>query len=157
MLRQIGYVYQSVAERNDEQWMKNYLQCKEFFDKNGHFPEKTDDIRLRNWVNRWWKKTAEQQPDKAEMLSQLGFRYKSNIEVADERWYANYTLAKDFFDKHGRFPLYKEDTKIHSWARMWWKNSYLKNPVANEEKAQKLRNIGYKSHKPEDDEQNIQT
>lgn len=152
MLQLVGYTYKTVEQRGDEQWLKNYEECKAFFDQHGRFPEKADNIRLRNWVNRWWKKTAEGQPEKAKMLAAIGFSYRSAEDFSSERWMKNYLQCKEFFEKNGRFPTYKDVPRLNGWVRMWWKNTYLKNPVANKEKAEMLMAIGFNPNKSEDDE-----
>lgn len=153
LLELVGYTYKTVEQLNEEQWMKNYLQCKVFFDEYGRFPEKTDNARLRNWVTRWWKKSADEQQDKAKMLAALGFAYKSMNDLATEKWMKNYEECKVFFEEHGHFPTYKQNAKLNSWARMWWKSTYLKNPSLHQAKADMLINIAFNPPKKEDNEQ----
>ena len=59
--------------------MKNYLQCKAFFEVHGHFPKQKENKRLYGWAYQWWKnvylKNPELYQDKADMLISIGFKY----------------------------------------------------------------------------------
>ena len=71
-----------MKQLHDEQWMKNYLQCKSFFERHGHFPKETEDKRLRSWAKSWWTRSYLKNPqlhqEKADMLTAIGFEYKGN-------------------------------------------------------------------------------
>lgn len=80
--------------------------------------------------------------DLVERLFCCGFDVKA-IEI---NWTSNYSKAKNFFDKKGRFPNYKDDAKLAAWAYNWYEKNYLLNPDANNEKATLLHDIGFEYH-----------
>ena len=86
-------------------------------------------------------------------MAALGFTYKSMNDLATEKWMKNYEECRAFFENHGHFPTYKENAKLSGWARMWWKNTYLKNSSLHQEKADMLLKIGFNPPKQEDNEQ----
>lgn len=51
--------------------------------------------------------------------------------------------AKVFFNEHGHFPTQKDSCRLNSWARYWWKNTYLKNGKLHQNKADMLLAIGF--------------
>ena len=79
MLTSLGFIYQSADELNDIKWMKNYEECKVFFDEYGHFPKYSENKRLYRWARKWWKESFFKNPkkhqDKADMLTAIGFVY----------------------------------------------------------------------------------
>lgn len=74
MLAEIGYVYQTAEEWNEKYWNRNYRECKTFFEEHNRFPSLTDNRRLFTWAGRWWQKSAAGQPDKADLLKEIGFK-----------------------------------------------------------------------------------
>lgn len=150
MLRELGFVYQNSVEKNEGQWMQNYIEAKAFFEEHGQFPTSSQQHKLYDWAKNWWRMNYLQNPEihqeKADMLKAIGFvpkEPKSINQLHDEQWYRNYNEAKAFFKEHGHFPTSKEDKKVYQWAKQWWFLSYLKNPEIHQEKADMLNGIGY--------------
>lgn len=77
------------------------------------------------------------------MLAAIGFVCKSSRDRNDERWMKNWEEAWSFYEENGHFPRSKENDRLYQWSMAWWTRTYLKNPEANEEKAQMLRDIGF--------------
>ena len=79
MLKAIGFEYQTSKERNDSLWMKNYNECRAFVDKYGHFPTQKENKKLNVWAMTWWKRTylknTGKHQKKADMLTDIGFKY----------------------------------------------------------------------------------
>lgn len=144
MLRAIGYCYQSVEEHSDMLWYECYDKAKAFFQSNGRFPKKGEGGSLRNWATRWWRKSAADNPDKAYLLTSIGFTYQSVDEINEQKWTANYGAVLSFFRQHGHFPTRAEDMKLRLWADGWWRGTYLKNPQLHEKKAQLLKDAGFR-------------
>ena len=144
MLMSIGFEYQSIDDRYDELWMKNYTEAKAFFEEYGHFPVHSESKRLSSWAKQWWIETGpDKSPEKAKMLSSIGFKYLNKNEYNENRWIKNYEKCKLFFEEHGRFPLKKENERLYAWAGSWWRNRYLKNPSVLQPKADMLKAIGF--------------
>lgn len=150
MLRELGFVYQNSVEKNQNQWMQNYIKAKAFFDEHGHFPTNSQQRKLCDWAKNWWRinylKNPEINKEKAEMLTAIGFvpkEAKSMNQLHDEQWYRNYNEARMFYEEHGHFPAVKEDNKLYQWAKQWWILSYLKNPEKYQKKADMLNEVGY--------------
>ena len=147
MLIAIGFDFQSANDRNEKLWMKNYDECKTFFEENEHFPKRTENKKLNNWARHWWRVTYLKNPEinqeKARMLEAIGFICQNVDEKNNERWMKNYEEAKAFYDEQGHFPRSNENKCLYQWSIAWWTRSYLKNPEENEEKAQMLRDIGF--------------
>ena len=143
LLAEIGYTYQTVENYSEKLWHECYSKAKTFYDKNGRFPKKGEAGSLRNWATRWWRKSASDCPDKALLLMEIGFSYKSVSDVYENKWIFHYQGAKAFFDKNGHFPNYKENTVLYIWAHNWWKQNYLILLEKNMEKAQLLQSIGF--------------
>ena len=144
----IGFVYQSVDDRNHKLFMKNYAEAKTFFDEYGHFPTVKENKRLNGWARYWWRnvylKNPELYQEKADMLTAIGFVYQLVDERNGKLWMKNYAEAQVFFEEHGHFPKQKENKKLYGWAYQWWKNTYLKNPELYQDKADMLISIGFK-------------
>ena len=128
-------------------WDKNYAEAKAFFEEHGHFPTQKENKILNRWAMQWWRnsylKNSELHQKKADMVTGIGFIYNSRCDINEKYWIEKYIKAKAFYDEHGHFPKSSENKRIADWAGGWWKNTYLKNPRANEEKANKLMDIGY--------------
>ena len=129
-------------------WDKNYAEAKAFYEEHGHFPTYKVNKRIVNWGGAWWRNNYLKNPvlhqEKAEMLTAIGFEYRAIDEINDRLFMKNYEEAKDFFEEYGHFPDYKENKKLYSWVRAWWINTYLKNPVLHQEKAEMLTYIKFK-------------
>lgn len=57
-------------------------------------------------------------------------------------WQRNYAEAKAFFDEHGHFPTYKENSKLRQWAN----KIYKEMTRSGHNKKEQLRAIGYEPH-----------
>ena len=147
MLTTIGYTYQTVNEMNDKVWMKCYAEAKAFYEEHGHFPASKENRKLYHWAINWWKNTYLKNPEayqgKADMLIAIGYTYQTFDEMNDKVWMKFYTEVKTFYEEHRHFPTSKENKRLYTWALVWWKNTYLKNPEAYQEKADMLTAIGY--------------
>jgi len=139
--------YMTQQQRNDNVWMKNYQEAKSFFDKTGHFPTHVENKFLYSWAKQWWVlsylKNPQKNQAKADMLTSIGYAYRSATKRNEDVWMTNYLEAKAFFDKHGHFPTFSEIEKSKKWARQWWNNIYLKNPAEHQQKAEMLLSIGF--------------
>ena len=128
-------------------WNNNYAQAKAFFEENGHFPSYKEDMKLYHWAIYWmnnvYPKNPEENEEKAQMLRDIGYIYRTAKDRNESLWIDNYQEAMESCEQYGHFPSYKENPKIYCWVFAWWKRSYLKNPEANEEKAKMLREIGF--------------
>ena len=82
LLRQIGFEYCSKDGVLDRTFKRLYSEAAAFYEKNGRFPKKTDNLSLRKGAVRWWTqyylKNPERYREKAEMLTAIGFEYKGN-------------------------------------------------------------------------------
>ena len=147
MLIAVGFVYQSMDDRNEKLWMKNYEEAEAFYEEHGHFPTIKNIKRINKWAYKWWKdtylKNPEKNQEKADMLIAIGFVYQSKEEQHGNAWVKNYEEAKEFFEKNEQFPASIEGMRLYAWARSWWKRTYLKNPEKNQEKADMLIAIGF--------------
>ncbi len=147
MLTTIGFKYRNNREKIDELWLKNFEECRDWYEKMNYFPTKSENKKLNMWVYHWWKysylKNPELHQEKADRLMAIGFVYRSAKDRTDELWMKNYKEAKDFYDKNGHFPIWKERKSLNSWAVKWWRENYLKNPVLQQEKAGMLKTIGF--------------
>ena len=72
MLQNIGY------EMPDpwKEWDKNYAEAKEHFKQTGHFPTKSENKRIRGWANNWVKKSSSKDPERLQMLYDIGYPKK---------------------------------------------------------------------------------
>ena len=147
MLIAIGFIFRVRDVRNDELWMKIFEECKAFFEEHGDFPTQKENVRLCSWAWNWWKRTylknTELHQEKADMLTAIGYEYKTVDEINDGKWLECYKEAKAFFEEHGHFPTKKENVRLYRWAWRWWKDTYLKNPGLHQEKLDMLKNIGF--------------
>lgn len=66
-LREIGF------SRKRQYWDSRYLQAKELFEKNGHFPSTHENRELRSWFIQWRSAHGSKYPDKMKMLQEIGF------------------------------------------------------------------------------------
>ena len=147
MLIAIGFVYQLIDDRNEKLWMKNYKEAKAFYVEHGRFPTHKENKKLYSWARQWWVNTYPKNPriyqEKADMLTAIGFEYRTAEVAIDKLFVKNYQEAKAFFEEHGHFPTKKENSKLNGWARNWWRNNYLMNPELHQEKADNLTAIGF--------------
>lgn len=128
---------------NEEHWMSRYREVVSYVERNGNFPRQKDNTRLYQWAAHWWRNTYLQNPgqnnDKAQMLMDIGFKYRSGKELHDNMWMKNFNEAKAFYDEHGHFPTMRENKRLRSWVRVWWNSSADKHP----DKVALLKTIGY--------------
>lgn len=146
LLTSIGF---SMACRDNAEviWSRNYDMCRDYFNLHGRFPQKTKELKLYRWATNWWRATYLKNPrlhqDKADKLTSIGFAYRTAEQQNDEKWMANFSAAKAFFDEHDRFPKDKDNKRLNLWAYKWWNNIYLKNPAEHQQKAEMLLSIGF--------------
>lgn len=128
---------------NEERWMSNYSEALQYYKDTGGFPLQKDNLKLHQWASYWWRnvylKNPELHQNKADMLTDIGFDYKSGSERCDLIWMKNYEEAKAFFDENGHFPTIRENKRIRSWVRTWWNTSADRHP----DKVKLLQSIGY--------------
>lgn len=67
LLYEIGF-------ENTRSWDDNYRRAKVLFEKNGHFPTKSENFNLWSWAIRWKRKYEHQDPKRMKMLRDIGFR-----------------------------------------------------------------------------------
>lgn len=128
-------------------WMELYLQAKEFYDAHGYFPSRKDDHQVYIWARWWWKHGGpEKYPEKADMLTAIGFQIISKEKAAELNWWNRYLQLKQFYDEHGHFPSWKEMKQLHRWATNWSSAHGSQEP----EKMKLLEDIGYKYMKADD-------
>ena len=75
-LREIGFPRNELEEK----WTENYLEAKELFEQNGHFPRYCENERLWRWAKTWCINSSSNNPEKLKMLEEIGFdgsKYKS--------------------------------------------------------------------------------
>ena len=142
MLNAIGFTYQAVMDR----FMEKYQKAKKFYEEHGRFPTSKDDRLIYHWAFSWWRRVylenQGQHQKKAEMLTDIGFEYRTVDELNDNLWMKNYEEAKAFFEEHGHFPTCKEKNNLCAWAGNWWRKYCLK-PELYKEKADMLTSIGF--------------
>lgn len=131
----------------DEFWQNYYGAAKAFFARHGRFPRYSDDRRLRQWAVEWWGRCAENHPDKARLLTDIGFEYKSLQHRLDEGWSTCYSQAKSFYEENGRFPTADDNDAIYRWAHRWWQKCYLREPAKYQSKADSLMDLGFNPEK----------
>ena len=134
MLRKIGF------NNRTDNWWKKYYKAKEFYEKNGHFPDLKEDKALYNWARAWWLNGGpKREPDKAKLLINIGFEYSSILNRKEKRnidWWDKYNQAELKYKKTNTFPK-----EYKSWAASWLcKNK--KHPEY-ELRLNKLKDIGY--------------
>ena len=134
MLRKIGF------NNRTDNWWKKYYKAKEFYEKNGHFPDLKEDKTLYNWARAWWLNGGpKREPDKAKLLINIGFEYSSILNRKEKRnidWWDKYNQAELKYKKTNTFPK-----EYKSWAASWLcKNK--KHPEY-ELRLNKLKDIGY--------------
>lgn len=143
MLLDIGFE----IKLDNDKWMNNFEEAKAFFEEHGHFPSAKEKVKLYNWAKQWWVLSYLNNPEtnqrKADMLASIGYAYRSAQKRNDDIWMRNYNEAKDFYDKHGRFPTHGDIEGVKKWARQWWSKVYLKAPEQYREKADMLLAIGF--------------
>jgi len=147
MLTAIGFMCQSMDDFFDKKWMVNYEEAKVFFEEYGHFPTEKENFKIHRWGVKWWVRVfltdRKKNQEKADMLTVIGFVYKSKEDRYNKIWWKNYEEAKTFFEVHGHFPTAKENKRMYGWTRQWWTRVYLKNPEMHKEKADMLTAIGF--------------
>lgn len=121
-------------------WDARYNDAKRFFDQHGHFPDYTEDRKLRSWANNWVAQHSGEDPGRFQMLQAIGY-----AESKWKRWDRNYQAAKEHYVKTGHFPTHLENRKVYAWARQWEKNASHTYP----ERLEMLKAIGYGSHPTE--------
>ena len=143
MLTNIGFNICSKEETAERNWQDRYNQLKAFYDEHGHFPSLTENKNLHTWATSWCVRHGGQNPEKVQLLADIGYVYQTAEQHNNKVWMKNYEEAKAFFEEHGRFPAYSENRKIQAWACQWWRNAYLMNPEKNAIKASMLETIGF--------------
>ena len=69
MLSAIGFSVSS----EDKVWEDNYRMALQHYEKTGHFPTSQENVRVYMWARGWMIRHAEQCPEQAEKLRQIGF------------------------------------------------------------------------------------
>ena len=139
---------------NNSDWFNNYSMAKEFFDTHGHFPTHKENHKIYQWVIQWWSRTyltnPQQHQDRAQMLVDIGYEYKSGMVANNKKWEGYFAKAKQYYEQYGMFPK----TSLHAWAVRWWREQYLNNPQKYQDWAERLLSIGfqYKSKQDMDNE-----
>ena len=105
-------------------WNNNYAEAKAFYDEHGHFPTHKENRKIRQWANVWWHKYSEQNPDKLQMLFNIGFQAPDKWTL----WNKNYELAKAFYKKNGRGLKNSDDSKLYRYFRVWAGNCGKDHP-----------------------------
>ena len=54
-------------------WDKHYATAARFFEKNGRFPNHKDNAVVAEWARIWVSKHGNEEPDKLEMLREIGY------------------------------------------------------------------------------------
>ena len=97
----IGMQRESVIRRN---WMQNYEAAKRFYEENGHLMVRAgyiteDGVKLGTWI------TGQRENYKAGRLTDEQIALLEKIQMHWNRfevsWDSYYSLAKDYFSKHG--------------------------------------------------------
>ena len=147
LLLSIGFELRVIDKYNDVRWMAKYEEAKAFVEEHGHFPSSHECKKVYFWALAWWRccflKKPEANEEKARMLRELGYVYRTSQERIDKDFMANYVLAKAFFEEHGHFPSKSEFEKINKWAKQWWLETYSRNKDKYQDKAELLLAIGF--------------
>ena len=69
-LAAIGF---KAAKTGETVWDKNYATASAFFRKHKRFPSRTDNVIVAEWARVWVSKYAEQDPEKMQMLREIGY------------------------------------------------------------------------------------
>ena len=56
-----------------ELWYRNFNKARTFHAKHGRFPSRADNIYLAEWARQWYQSHAQDNPDKAQMLIDIGY------------------------------------------------------------------------------------
>lgn len=52
---------------------RNFDRARAFYDRHGRFPTRADDLVLAEWARRWYRSHAQDCPDRAVLLTSIGF------------------------------------------------------------------------------------
>lgn len=69
-LAAIGF---KTAKAGNSLWDKNYRMAAAFFTKHGRFPNRNDNVVLAEWARVWVSKHGVEEPEKMEMLREIGY------------------------------------------------------------------------------------
>ena len=69
-LAAIGF---KTAKKGNTIWDKNYRTAASFFTKYGRFPNRNDNVVLAEWARVWVSKHGTEEPEKMEMLREIGY------------------------------------------------------------------------------------
>lgn len=127
------------SKRKRMSWKESYMKAKRFYNRHGHFPTYKENPRIHVWAMQWWRLSGKQKPEKAKLLTDIGFEPKRRVLSAENAWYSKYRLLKTFYDEHGHFPSCTENKTLHTWASNWSAAHGEKEP----EKRRLLAEIGY--------------
>lgn len=112
-------------------WDKRYQIAKDYYDKNGKFPQGKE----WTWLRSYFAQSVQKYPDEERLSMLMGIGWFPGNSI----WEANYRKAKLFYEQHGRFPERKDDRNLWQYF-VYWKNTTGKNFP---ELMQKLKDIGW--------------
>lgn len=116
-------------------WQNNYAEAKAFYEQNKRFPNPKENRRIRQWANVWYRKYAEDNPEKLQLLLDIGFQIPDRWML----WNKNYEIACDFLKKNGRPMKYADNNKVFRYFRVWVGNSGKYHP----DRIDLLKKIGF--------------
>ena len=130
LLLQVGW-----TPRKTTSWEEGYRKCKEFYDKNGHFPrgikKNKEEYKLSHWARGWIRDNKNKYPERVQALKDIGYGQSTPRDLC-------YAEAKQMYEKNGHFPTKQESKRLYQWAICVWSN-----PSTTEDMRDKLRAIGY--------------
>ncbi|KAL7441549.1 hypothetical protein ACHAXM_008119 [Skeletonema potamos] len=148
-------------------WNAYYFQLKAFYDREGHcnFKRSVSDSDVENmtdeqakeirtlswwtWRQRKYKRRGELEQHKVLLLNKLGFVWDPHAGPGPGKWLKNYTLLKEFKEKHGHVKVPTkggEYDKLGSWMKTQitqYRNAKEgKLPALSEERIKLLDEVG---------------
>ena len=137
--------YKEYLLSRDEIWDNNFIELKEFIDKNKKRPIKESKILTEKQIGSWLSNQLKNYKNKIEgmkdesrhnLWTQFQNEYKQYFISADEIWNNNFIELKNFIDAHKRRPSESSkeltEKKIGSWLsnqlnKYKNKTSYMKD------------------------------
>ena len=132
----------------DTMWEEKFELLKEFKEKYGRYPTRSDDIKYpeNNNLGKWLifqrvrYKDGKLLNDRKEKLESLGVVLTDALE---NQWEEKFELLKEYKEKHGKFPKYTEKYKNINFGK-WldFQRARYKDGKLLKDRQEKLESIG---------------
>lgn len=141
----IGFIFEDVK------WMTSFVDAKRAIEELGHFPNQNEDEKNYKWLllqyNQYNSNKEKLKQNRIKCLEEIKIKDFQIIDLNNESWKDKFLSLKDYYEKNGTFPSYKE--KIGSknqvdygpWARSQI-TSYKAGKLSND-KISQLESINF--------------